>query len=217
MLEAIVFDFDGLLVDTESLEFDSWSAQFEAHGVELDLSEWIKCVGAGPGVWSAIDHLESLVETPVDREKVVQARTLDLHQRLESLQPMPGADSLARLAKDSGVNIAIASSSTGDWVRQHLETTGLAEHFSTILTRDLVENPKPWPDLYLAACLAFGVDPAAAVAFEDSFNGVKAAKAAGMKAVAVPNSITRFSDFSHADRVVESLEQVDLELIDQLF
>lgn len=109
-------------------------------------------------------------------------------------------------AEASGVPCGVASSSTSDWVFGYLERFGLSSRFKTVVTRDMVAQPKPAPDLYLEACRRLGVSPAEAVALEDSVNGVKAANAAGLASVAVPNGITGSFDFSHADAVLETLE-----------
>jgi beta-phosphoglucomutase-like phosphatase (HAD superfamily) len=116
---------------------------------------------------------------------------------------------LLDVAHAEGVPVAVASSSTRDWVETHLCRLGLRDRFEAVLTRDDVEQAKPAPDLFSAAARALGVAPERSIVFEDSFNGCTAAKAAGMVCVVAPNRITMIQDFSHADLVVDSLVELD--------
>ena len=216
MLKALVFDFDGLIADTETPEFDSWSEEFRAHGVELDLQDWIKCVGSGPEAWDVIDHLQELSGRQVDREAVYKRRSARFQQLAATMTVLPGVLALLGQARQAGVPVAIASSSESEWVGSYLDRFGIADSFQAVLTREQVPAPKPEPYLYIEACKSLGVDPASAVALEDSVSGVTAAKSAGMTCVAVPNDITRSFDFSHADRVLETLDWITLEWLDEL-
>lgn len=210
MLQALVFDFDGLIADTETAEFDTWCAEFHAHGVALDLHEWIKCVGTGPSGWDVFDHLQSLVGGGLDRDRVHLSRRERFLAIRSEISVMPGVIELLRQAESESVPCAVASSSTSEWVNGFLDDFGLAARFVTVVTRDQVASPKPAPDLYVEACRRLGVPPPSAVALEDSMNGVAAARAAGMPCLAVPNRITESFDFSHASARVESLTDVTL-------
>lgn len=216
MLRALVFDFDGLIADTETPEFESWSEEFRAHGVELALEDWIKCVGSGPEAWDVVDHLQELSGINVDRLAVHKRRSERFQQLAATMTVMPGVMSLLDEASQAGVPVAIASSSESEWVGPYLERFGIADRFQAVLTRDHVTAPKPEPYLYQEACKSLGVDPADAVALEDSVSGVTAAKSAGLTCVAVPNSITKSFDFSHADHVLHTLEGTTLEWLDEL-
>lgn len=203
-LQAVVFDFDGLIADTEAPEFESWRLEFLAHGAALEMTEWSKCVGAGPGAWSVEEHFRQLAPH-ADLESALRSRHGRFLELSAGMKPNPGVREWIDDLIAAGIPFAIASSSRSEWVSEHLEKVGLAERFETIWTRDLVEHAKPHPDLYLAACRSLQVDPVNALALEDSSNGALAAKRAGMKAVAVPNAVTAGFDFSHADKVVPSL------------
>jgi len=126
---------------------------------------------------------------------------------------LPGVLELLDLAHSNGTPLAVASSSTRDWVEPHLERLGLRERFAAVLTRDDVERAKPAPDLFTAAARALDVSAARTIVFEDSFNGCTAAKAAGMICVVAPNRITTIQDFAHADLVVASLGLLELETL----
>lgn len=123
---------------------------------------------------------------------------------------MPGVVSLLDEALATGVALGVASSSDSKWVIPYLEKFELIEKFQTVWTCDQVPEAKPAPYLYLEACKSLGVNPANAVALEDSSHGVTAAKSAGMSCVAVPNAVTKSFDFGHADRVLNSLEETNL-------
>jgi HAD superfamily hydrolase (TIGR01509 family) len=210
-----VFDFDGLIADTETPLFDSWCQEFRDHGVELSIHEWIKCVGAGPEGWNVLDHLEELVG-PVDRPVLDRRNVARHHAAIVDLQALPGVVDLLDAACRQEVPCAVASSSGSPWVERFLVQIGIRERFLALATRETAPRAKPAPDLFLEACRRLDADPARSVALEDSVNGVTAAKAAGMVCVAVPNSVTMHVDLSHADLVVESLEGASIERFGEL-
>ncbi len=216
MLNALVFDFDGLIADTETAEFETWSEEFVFHGVSLSLHEWIKCVGTGPSAWDAFDHLQSLVGGGLDRDSVLVRRRERFALVRGEIGVMPGVVKLLDDALVAGLPVAVASSSTGDWVGGFLRDFGLTERFVTIVTREHVASPKPAPDLYVEACRRLCVSPSRALALEDSTNGVTAARAAGMPCLAVPNKITTSFDFTHATARVETLEGMTVDTLRSL-
>jgi len=208
-LGAVVFDFDGLILDTETSAFVTMQAAFADHGVELSLEAFSELLGrADNRPW--IEWLEEEVGSPIERE-AVHARRLEAHHALMAEQGvMPGVVEVIDQADALGVPALVASSSPRYWIDEHLERLGLLDRFVGLFTREDVERAKPWPDLYLAAVASVGVEPAQAVAFEDSYNGSMAATAAGLYCVAVPSEITGHQDFTHCDLVVRSLSDVDL-------
>ncbi|MBX3111317.1 MAG: HAD-IA family hydrolase [Fimbriimonadaceae bacterium] len=212
MLQAVVFDFDGLIADTESNEYAAWQSVYADHGCDLAPEDWAKAVGAGPTAFDAFEHLVVLSRQDLDRAATM-AEWASRRDRLnEGLLLLPGVEALLDALSDDGVSVAVASSSRRDWVEGHLARLDVLERFAAVVTRD-DHAPKPAPDLYLGACSRLGAEPTASVALEDSSNGVLAAKRAGMAAVAVPNAVTRDYDFSLADVVVDSLTKVDVTLL----
>ncbi|ANN15645.1 HAD family hydrolase [Amycolatopsis orientalis] len=203
MTGALIFDFDGTLVDTEAAVLVAWQETFRERGGELPLDVWHTVIGTQH---TAAAMFELLAKDDEHLDKVairtgVRARVTEL---LASEGPRPGVKEYLEDAHEQGLRLAIASSSTGDWVATHLNRLGLADAFEAVLTGDLHEA-KPSPDLYLAALAALDLPPSEAIAFEDSPHGVTAAKAAGLKCVAVPNPITAVLNFDHADLVLDSL------------
>jgi HAD superfamily hydrolase (TIGR01509 family) len=209
-IAALVFDFDGLILDTELPEYTTVKAEFEAHGVELPLDQWLDIIGrADQPHW--LDWLEDVVGVPIQREIVHARRLAQHHEMILRSAVLPGVVDLLDQAGERGIPAAVASSSPRRWVAGHLERLGLLERFSAVRTRDDVERAKPWPDLFLAAVDAVGAEPAAAVAFEDSHHGARAAIDAGLFCVVAPNPVTRAQDHSHAHLVVDSLAEVSLD------
>jgi len=208
-MKALVFDFDGLILDTEGPVFHSWRETFEAHGATLTLEEWSDTIGRA----NSGDPAEWLAErtgSPLDDARRA-ARKARRDELLAAEAVLPGVHDWLEDAARLGLAVGVASSSEVDWVAGHLGRLGLVDRFTCLSCFDGKLQGKPAPDLYLAACASLGVAPADALAVEDSGNGVKAAKAAGMKCVAVPHDLTRDHDLSTADVVVPSLAELPLE------
>ena len=208
---ALVFDFDGTLADTESAVLQSWRDVFREHGVELPMDAWYAVIGTQHTTAAMFALLAEHVPgiDPEALRPVTRARVLKL---LEKLGPREGVRSYLETAKDHGLKLAVASSSSGAWVNPHLERLDIARYFDAVLTGDL-HRAKPDPDLYLAALDALGADAAETIAFEDTPHGVTSAKAAGLTCVAVPNAITESLDFGQADVVLPSFTAKPLEAL----
>ncbi|CAN5644309.1 HAD family hydrolase [soil metagenome] len=209
-LRALLFDFDGTILDTESSEFASWQAVYREHGCELGLAEWLPCIGTAENVFDPLEALEQQLGRSLERERVEAGRREAHLVELDKLTVLAGVAEYIREAERRGVALAVASSSSRAWVEGHLGRLGLLERFAVIRCRDDVRRTKPDPELFLAAVRGLGVRPGEAVAIEDSLNGVRAAKAAGLFTVAVPGPMTRSLDFAAADLVVGSLLELPL-------
>ena len=207
MIRAIVFDFDGLILDTELPVYRSWLEVYEAHGEELPFERWVQIVGTTATGFHPQHHLEERLGRPLAKE--VLDRRIDRRTELVlANEVLPGVVEHLDAARERGLKLGVASSSTGEWVRGHLLRLGILDRFQCVRCRDDVAEPKPEPDLYVAVLDCLGVAPKEAVAIEDSPNGVLAAKRAGMRCVAVPNSITQGLDLTHADVRLGSLAEV---------
>jgi len=206
-LKAIVFDFDGLILDTELPIYRSWLEVYTAHGQALPFDSWMLTVGSNNAAFDPRGNLEALLGAPL-AQAVIDERMRRRTELVLAETVRPGVAELAAAAREAGIKTGVASSSSHSWVDAHLERLGIRHLFDCIRCRDDVAAVKPAPDLYLAALDCLGVRPAGAVAIEDSPNGVIAAKAAGMRAVAVPNTITADQDLSLADWKIESLADV---------
>lgn len=207
---AVVFDFDGTVMDTETPEYEVWKELYAEHGVELPLSVWSAGIGIGPreNPFDPYDYLDACLARPCDREGLRAERRLRFLGRLRRLGPRAGVVERLDEASALGLRLAIASSSPQAWIDDQLAYLRLADRFDLTRTADDVARTKPDPELYLSACAALGVAPREAVAIEDSPNGVRAAKAAGLACVACPNPLTALLPLDHADCVVPSLADV---------
>ncbi|WP_308637594.1 HAD family hydrolase [Paenibacillus silvisoli] len=216
-IRAIVFDFDGTLVDTESCAYDAFSKVYEEHGQQLALERWALCIGTVGGAYDPYAELEEMTGKSLDRAAVKERFEILHDETLQGATLRPGTIEVLEEAKRLGLRIGLASSSDRAWINRHLREQGIASYFETICTRDDVERAKPDPALYRLALEALGVQPSEAVAVEDSLNGLKAAKAAGLKAIALPNPVTAHMDLSGADVLIDSFEGRSLaELINGL-
>ena len=210
-IRALVFDFDGVVIDTETPDFVTWRRVFEDHGVSLDRELWEGFIGAGLGSFDVCRHLEELVGRPIDRDKVRTDRRASYLSAVEANPVLPGVEEMISDARASGLKLGVASSSRRDWVEGHLDRRELLGYFDAVRCRDDVSAAKPDPELYTSALAALGVEPECAIAIEDSANGVTAAKRAGLFCVVVPNSMTSSMRLDHADLRLDSLADVSLE------
>jgi HAD superfamily hydrolase (TIGR01509 family) len=209
-IKAVIFDFDGLILDTESNEYHAHSEMFKQFGVELPIEEWGKCIGTDASAFDVYAYLEGLVGKPVDRETLQKGRHDLFTKRMSTEEIRPGVLEYLQSAQALDLRIGLASSSSFDWVTGYLEIHNLAHFFETIRTREDVVKVKPSPELYQKALADLGVLPSEAIAFEDSPNGALAAKRAGMICVAVPNSITRHLIFGDIDHRIDSMDVMSL-------
>lgn len=205
-----MFDFDGVILDTERPIFRAWNEEFEAHGcAPLTVVEWAAEIGTVRGL-DLLGMLRERATVEVDVDAVAARRKARRDQLLAEESLLDGVEAWLDDARAAGLALAIASSSELGWVEPHLERLGVRHRFAHLACYRPGGRPKPDPDLYLAACAALGVAPADALAIEDSPNGVAAAKAAGMACVVVPHPLTASLDLSAADVVVPSLASVSL-------
>jgi HAD superfamily hydrolase (TIGR01509 family) len=210
MIRALLFDFDGLLVDTEGPSYAAWADVYREHGHELTLDAWSAAIGTLDG-FDPFADLEGRLGRALDRE-TVNARRKELEYAASDLEELrDGVAEYLHEAEALGLARAIVSSSSVDWITRHLERLDLVEGWSCLIAANGdAARAKPRPTLYLEALERLGVGADEAVAFEDSPNGITAARAAGIYCVAVPNPTTAALDVTHADLVLRSLEEVPL-------
>ncbi len=211
MIRALVFDFDGLILETESAAYTSWAEVYREHGHELPLDRWFDYIGRGAGWFDVAGHLAGLVGDRFDAASAKARRTARRDEMVNALGLMAGVRDYIDSAHRLGLRVGVASSSSRGWVCGHLERLAAIEHFEAIVCREDVDDAKPSPDLYLKAVSLLGVRPAEAVALEDSPNGISAAKAAGLRCVAVPNELTADLDLRQADMRIASLTELSLD------
>jgi HAD superfamily hydrolase (TIGR01509 family) len=212
MIRALVFDFDGLVLDTETALIDAYGDVHAAHGIPFDRALFVRSVGH---VDFSFDPWRAFGPA-ADRDSLEAERRDFNRAHSESRPVLPGVASLIDQAKAAGLRIGLASNSSHQHVEGHLERLGLLERFDFVACREDVASPKPEPDLYRLVLNQFGLGGREAIAFEDSLTGVIAAKRAGLRVVAVPNPSTGHHDLTNADLLLNSLADCRLpELVAQ--
>ena len=214
MIKALLFDFDGLIMDTESPEVEAWQAVYAEHGQQFPLQTWIRdVVGSSASKFDPAAHLAAVTGQSLDLP-ALHARAYA--QRLEkqaTLSALPGVNAYIRAAKRLGLRLAVASSSKRAWVDGYLRQLGLFNDFDAILCWEDVKRTKPEPDLFLKALEALKLRADEALVFEDSPNGILAARRAGIRVVAVPNPTTAQGTMGGADLQIASLADMPLEAL----
>jgi len=210
MIRGLIFDFDGLILDTEVPIFRSWQEIFEEHGCRLTILDWADYLGRSPDSFDPCDKLEACLGHPVNRDALHARQRKRESELIEREGVLPGIIDYIREAKRLGLRLGGASSSPRSWVHGHLSRLGLREEFDCIRCGDEVKAAKPAPDLFLAALDCLGLAPEEAIAFEDAPHGIAAAKKAGIRCVAVPNALTKALSFDHADLTLDSLAALPL-------
>ncbi len=196
--KGIIFDFDGVLVDTEWAIYQSWVQLFAREGQEISISTYAPCLGAGYSHWNPATYLESLTGKTYDWEQETRARQAVLEADLERSGLMMGAAELLDWCAEQGIALAVASSSSRRWVQGWLERLGIYNRFNGVFTRTDGYAVKPDPALFEAAQHCLGLSKEECLIIEDSENGTIAAQNAGIACVAVPNRMTELSDFTRA-------------------
>lgn len=211
MIRSIIFDFDGLILETEGPIFQSWQELYQDYGREITIDEWGKIIGTAENTFDPLAALEEQLGQILDRASLVPRRR-QRESDLIAIQPvLPGVEDYLKSARRLGLKIGLASSSSCEWVTGHLERLGLLDYFDCIKTADDVQFTKPDPELYQAVLEELGLRPQEAIVFEDSPNGILAAKQAGLICIAVPNALTRQLSTNHADFRLDSLEEMPLD------
>lgn len=189
MIQAIVFDMDGVLFDTERISCESWGRAAAEMNLG-DVSEGITgCIGLNYN--DTVLLMNRLYGENFPFEEFYEVVRKEFYREIEEngLPLMTGVREILDYLKEGGYKIGLASSTNKKSILSHLEKTGLTDYFTVVVSGDMVEHSKPEPDIYLKACEGLGVLPKAAMAIEDSPNGIRSAYRAGMIPVMVPDMV----------------------------
>lgn len=210
VIDTLIFDFDGVIIDTESVEYTTWQEVYSEFDVSMDIVQWQEIIGGGVKWFDPLENLERMIGSLGDRNGIIERRRQRVYEIIDETPLLPGVLTYLLDAKEIGLKLGVASSSSSEWIKRHLTKRGLLGYFDAMATKDEVSLVKPDPDLYLKVITKLDSDPIQALAIEDSVNGLKAAKAAGLWCMVVPNPMTSDMDFRDADLKLDSLENIPL-------
>lgn len=216
-VKALIFDFDGLILDTETPEVQVWQSIYKEHGFELPVDEWHKTVGGyGISNFDAAEHLALLSSGRLDPVSSKARYRMEADAIIHASPILPGVIEIIEEAKATGLKVAIGSSSPHSWVDTHAKRLNIFHYFDFITCQDDVPpgRTKPNPDIYLKSLELLKIQSHEAVVFEDSINGVEAARRAGIFVVAVPNELTRQMGVS-GDLTVSSIAELTLKQLQE--
>lgn len=218
-IRALIFDFDGLILETESPVFQSWQELYQAHNRQLSRETWATIIGTNELEvgYDPLAELEKQTSQALDRAAVAEERRQREWELVLTQPILPGVMDYLRDARRLGLKLGLASSSPRKWIDTHLDRLGLRDYFACVQTGDDVPRTKPNPAVYLQVLECLGVSAAETVALEDSPNGALAAKRAGLFCVVVPNEMTLPLPNQYADLRLDSLAETSLEgLLDRI-
>ncbi|SDN13930.1 putative hydrolase of the HAD superfamily [Psychrobacillus sp. OK028] len=209
MIKGVIFDFDGLIVDTESTWYEAFKEVFwESHHISLDLIGYSHCIGTGNDV--LYTYFREIAGDLVNCELIEEYATLRYEEKMGVPVLREGVKEYLDEAKQSNMKIALASSSSKQWVHTYLERLNIIDYFEVINTKDDVIKIKPDPELYHKTLMDLGLSPKETIVFEDSLNGLSAAKQAGIRCIIVPNNVTRNLKFENFDARIDSMAEITL-------
>ncbi|MEY2371344.1 HAD family hydrolase [Lysinibacillus capsici] len=211
MMKAIIFDFDGTIIDTETAWYYVFRDAYALYGVDLSLETYSKCLGTNLQSFNPYTYLSTHHHIKMDLA-AFRTSIQESHAEFMKKETMrPGILALLQQAKKSGLHIGLASSSSRQWVDQFVDQLGIKSYFECFCTADTVKQVKPDPELYLQALDQLGVHASEAIAIEDSPNGARAAVAAGLHTMVIPNTLTKQLSFDNGHHTIDMLEKYSLQ------
>lgn len=208
-MKAVIFDFDGLILDTETAWYESYNkALWEYHMFELSLEEFVKCVGSDDK--SMFNYLQEELGDAFDSQRIKEKARKVHTEKMKVAKAREGVEGYLMDASKLGLKVALATSSTREWVTTHLTNLNLISYFDHLITQDDVKEIKPAPDLFLKAIDVLNIDPSEAIVFEDSLNGLIAAQKSNLKTIIVPNPVTENLPFENYHLKLRSMGDMSL-------
>ena len=211
--KAVIFDLDGLIIETEAIYCKIWKREFRKVGLAFDMAAYQNLIGAHhiPDGYRPHEELAARLNNGVSAHDLHRAVEREAYQTIQHEEALPGVLQILDEAEKRGFLLAVGSSSEQEWVHGHLKRLGIFDRFATVVTADDVKNAKPAPDIFLKVLENLDVAPQNALVLEDSNNGVVASHRAGIRVIAVPNEVTTGQDFSLATAIIPSLEALNLD------
>lgn len=209
-LRAVLFDFDGTLWDSETAVFGVFRELYQEHGQELTLETWSAAIGTLGG-FDAYGTLNGLAGGGLDVEGITARTEERIREAVREVPLRPGVEEVLRALDGAEISRVLVSSDRTDWLVTNLERLGYPDGWAAMVCADgNAEHAKPNPHLYEAALELLDIPPSETLAIEDSPNGIRAAKAAGLRCLCVPNDATAQLDLSEADLVVATFESLSI-------
>jgi len=212
-IQALLFDFDGLILDTETPQVEVWKAIYAEHGFDYPVEDWCQTIGGwGASTFDPAAELSRLHGDKLDVETLRHRGESECNALIDASPAMPGTGECLEWAKSKGLRIAIVSSSERSWVEPHLARLGLLSKFERVITGDDVApgRTKPHPDVFLKALSVLRLSADSALVVEDSPHGITAAHKAGLAVLAIPNPVTKLLPMQEADLILDSLAEIPL-------
>ncbi|MEN8116122.1 MAG: HAD family phosphatase [Bacteroidota bacterium] len=207
--DAIIFDMDGVLVDSEPFYVEVEQQNFRKLGLNVTHKEHITYQGTATDVmWYRVKDKHGLSQSVEELVKMTNSIVTPYFQNLELIESMPGVSELIRFLANKNIPIAVASSSTPEVIEIILNKTGLKKYFSIVVDSQMAGSSKPEPDIFLLAAKKLGIAPEKCLVIEDSTNGIKAAKQAGMSCVAYAGPGSEFQDQNRADWIIKDFSEL---------
>ncbi len=210
-IKGLIFDFDGLIIDSETPTMQAWQEIYESFGFELPLDKYYLTIGTTDHLFDPLCYLEELVPDGFLLDEIRSKHQTRTIQLIDKNDLLPGVHAYLIRAKELNLKLGIATSAINSWVHYHLINKNISEYFDCVITSDEISPPKPEPNIYLAVLEKLRLSSQEAIAFEDSPNGITAAQRAGIFCVAVPNQLTKSLDTSHADLLFSSFHDKSLD------
>lgn len=200
--DAVVFDMDGVIFDSERLVLECWNEIAQKHGIEDMGPVCLKCTGLTVDASRSVMKEYFGQDFPYDTYKAEMSRLF--HERYDGgrLPMKPGVEELLAFLKEQGKKVALASSTRSQVVKTELADAGILSYFDAVICGDMVQNSKPAPDIFIRACKCLGTDPARSFAVEDSHNGIRSAESAGLRPIMVPDLVPVTEEMEQLTEVI---------------
>lgn len=210
-IKGLIFDFDGIIIDSERPTLQSWQEIYRSFDRELPMNEYYLTIGTTDHLFDPLKYLINITKKNIDEIQIRSKHKARMLELINENDLLPGVRDYLDRAKDLSLLLGIASSGMGPWVNHLLESKNIHHYFDCVITSDMVPFPKPAPDLYLSALQKMCLNSDEVIAFEDSPNGLVSAKSSGIFSVAIPNHVTKEMDFSQASLILTSMSQLTLD------
>lgn len=218
MLKGIIFDMDGVLINTEPVHYRVWKEAFSQRGLEIDYEHYKECIGSTQDFLLDVIQKNYGADYHGDEKLLEEVRALKARKVEEEGVPLiEGVPEMLDKLKAAGYTMAVASSSPQGYIQKVLREIRLDNYFQLLYSGERVENPKPAPDIFLRVAEKLGLDPKECVVVEDSANGCRAAKAAGMVCIRYDNPDSGTQDLGIEDAVIGDYRSVDAEAMRDIY